>query len=29
VLASMVLRVVPPRTVYEAIDWPVIVLLAR
>lgn len=27
VLASMVLHVVPPRTVYEAIDWPVIVLL--
>ncbi len=27
VLASMVLRTVPPRTVYEAIDWPVIVLL--
>ena len=28
VLASMVLRTVPPRAVYEAIDWPVIVLLA-
>lgn len=28
VLASMVLRTVPPRSVYEAIDWPVIVLLA-
>ncbi|MFP5404580.1 MAG: SLC13 family permease, partial [Gammaproteobacteria bacterium] len=27
VLASMVLRTVPPRAVYEAIDWPVIVLL--
>jgi di/tricarboxylate transporter len=27
VLASMVLRVVPPRKVYDAIDWPVIVLL--
>ena len=27
VLASMVLRTVPPREVYEAIDWPVIVLL--
>jgi di/tricarboxylate transporter len=27
VLASMVLRTVPPRQVYEAIDWPVIVLL--
>jgi di/tricarboxylate transporter len=27
VLASMVLRTVPPRSVYEAIDWPVIVLL--
>jgi di/tricarboxylate transporter len=24
----MVLRTVPPRSVYEAIDWPVIVLLA-
>jgi di/tricarboxylate transporter len=28
VLASMVLRTVPPRQVYESIDWPVIVLLA-
>ena len=28
VLASMVLRTVPVRAVYEAIDWPVIVLLA-
>jgi di/tricarboxylate transporter len=28
VLASMALRVVAPRTVYEAVDWPVIVLLA-
>ncbi|MEP6971494.1 MAG: SLC13 family permease, partial [Betaproteobacteria bacterium] len=28
VLASMALRTVPPRSVYEAIDWPVIVLLA-
>ncbi len=28
VLASMVLRTVPPRTAYEAVDWPVIVLLA-
>jgi len=28
VLASMALRTVPPRQVYEAIDWPVIVLLA-
>lgn len=28
VLASMVLRTVPPREVYTAIDWPVIVLLA-
>ncbi len=28
VLASMVLRTVPPRAVYQAIDWPVIVLLA-
>ncbi|MGR3507090.1 MAG: SLC13 family permease [Paracoccaceae bacterium] len=27
-LASMVLRTVPPRDVYTAIDWPVIVLLA-
>ncbi|MBK5927695.1 SLC13 family permease [Rhodobaculum claviforme] len=27
VLASMVLRTVPPRDVYTAIDWPVIVLL--
>jgi di/tricarboxylate transporter len=28
VLASMALRTVPPRSVYAAIDWPVIVLLA-
>lgn len=28
VLASMALRTVPPRQVYQAIDWPVIVLLA-
>lgn len=28
VLAFMVLRIVPPRSVYQAIDWPVIVLLA-
>lgn len=28
VLASMVLHTVPPRQVYESIDWPVIVLLA-
>lgn len=28
VLASMVLRTVPPRAVYESVDWPVIVLLA-
>lgn len=28
VLASMALRTVPLRTVYEAVDWPVIVLLA-
>lgn len=28
VLASMALRTVPPRSVYEAVDWPVIVLLA-
>lgn len=28
VLASMLLRTVPPRQVYGAIDWPVIVLLA-
>ncbi|MDH5822859.1 SLC13 family permease [Luteimonas sp. RD2P54] len=28
VLASMVLRTVPPREVYNAIDWPVVVLLA-
>ncbi|TFH70255.1 SLC13 family permease [Gammaproteobacteria bacterium LSUCC0112] len=27
VLASMVLRTVPPRKVHEAVDWPVIVLL--
>jgi di/tricarboxylate transporter len=28
VLAFMALRIVPPRTAYEAIDWPVVVLLA-
>ncbi|MFH1806225.1 MAG: SLC13 family permease [Pseudomonadota bacterium] len=28
VLAAMVLRVVSPRNVYDAVDWPVIVLLA-
>lgn len=28
VLASMVVRTVPPREVYTAIDWPVVVLLA-
>lgn len=28
VIASMVLRTVPPREVYTTIDWPVIVLLA-
>ncbi len=28
VLASMLLRTVPPRQVYTSIDWPVIVLLA-
>ena len=28
VLASMAFNTVPPRTVYQAIDWPVIVLLA-
>lgn len=28
VLASMVLRTVPPRSVYAAVDWPVVVLLA-
>jgi di/tricarboxylate transporter len=27
VLASMLLHTVPPRSVYEAVDWPVIVLL--
>lgn len=27
VLAYMALRIVPPRSVYQAIDWPVIVLL--
>jgi di/tricarboxylate transporter len=27
VLASMALRTVPPRAVYEAIDWPVVILL--
>ncbi len=27
VLASMVFRIVPPRAIYDAIDWPVIVLL--
>jgi len=28
VIASMLLRTVPPRQIYTAIDWPVIVLLA-
>ncbi|MCP5151155.1 MAG: anion permease [Ectothiorhodospiraceae bacterium] len=28
VLVFMVLRVVPPRRAYEAVDWPVVVLLA-
>lgn len=28
VLTSMALRTVPPRAVYDSIDWPVIVLLA-
>jgi di/tricarboxylate transporter len=28
VLVSMALRTVPPRAVYDAIDWPVVVLLA-
>ncbi len=28
VVASMLLRTVPPRQVYSAIDWPVVVLLA-
>ena len=28
VLVSMALRTVPPRRVYQAVDWPVIVLLA-
>lgn len=28
VLASMAVQTVPPRTVYQAIDWPVVVLLA-
>src|SRR5690606_6521564 len=28
VVASRALHTVPPRTVYEAIDWPVVVLLA-
>lgn len=28
VLVSMVVRTVPPRAVYDAVDWPVIVLLA-
>ncbi|KKO44470.1 citrate transporter [Arsukibacterium ikkense] len=28
VLASMALKTVPPRTVYNVIDWPIIVLLA-
>jgi di/tricarboxylate transporter len=27
VLASMALRTIPPRAVYDAIDWPVVVLL--
>jgi len=28
VIASMITSTVPPRTVYQAIDWPVVVLLA-
>jgi di/tricarboxylate transporter len=28
VLVSMTLRVVSPRTVYDAVDWPIVVLLA-
>ncbi|MBI1264663.1 MAG: SLC13 family permease [Alphaproteobacteria bacterium] len=28
VMASMITSTVPPRTVYQAIDWPVVVLLA-
>lgn len=28
VLVFMVLRIVPPRRIYDAVDWPVIVLLA-
>ena len=28
VLAAMITRVVPPRSVYQAVDWPVIVLLS-
>lgn len=28
VLASMALRTVPPRAAYQAVDWPVVVLLA-
>ncbi len=28
VLASMALRTVPPRAVYDTVDWPVVVLLA-
>lgn len=28
VLASMALRIIPPRSAYEAVDWPVVVLLA-
>lgn len=28
VLASMIFRTVPPRSVYKAVDWPVVVLLA-
>ncbi|MBX3726091.1 MAG: SLC13 family permease [Xanthomonadales bacterium] len=28
VLASMAIQTVPPRTVYQAVDWPVVVLLA-
>ncbi len=28
VLAVMALRVIPPRSIYESVDWPVVVLLA-
>ncbi|MCC5811667.1 MAG: SLC13 family permease [Ectothiorhodospiraceae bacterium] len=28
VLATMALRVIPPRSIYEAVDWPVVLLLA-